>query len=172
MPESADFAAFVESCSDGLLRSAWVLTGGDWPLAEDLVQTTLAVTWTHWNRVARLDKPRAYAQKILVNTYLRWSRRRWTGEVASAYLPEPAVVPAEFDQVDIRQSLKCALEELTPKQRAILMLRYFDDCSEAQVARVLGCSVGTVKSQTAKSLLKLRGIPALANILTGGATAP
>ena len=84
MTEAADFADFVERRSGALLRAAWLLTSGDWALAEDLAQTALGEVWRRWDRVAGMDAPEAYAHKILVNTSLRWRGRRWTGEIASA----------------------------------------------------------------------------------------
>jgi RNA polymerase sigma-70 factor (sigma-E family) len=168
VPEPSDFADFVERRSDVMLRAAWLLTGGDWALAEDLAQSALSEVWRRWNRVAGMDAPDAYAHKVMVNTYLRWRGRRWTGEVASAQLPETLVYTDGFRQVDVRESLRCALRELTPKQRAVIMLRYFEDRTEAETASIMGCSVGTVKSQASKALARLRDIPGLADVLTGG----
>jgi RNA polymerase sigma-70 factor (sigma-E family) len=154
-----------------MLRAAWLLTGGDWALAEDLVQTALGEVWRHWARVAVMDAPEAYAHKAMVNTFLRWHGRRWTGEIASAELPELAADTGGFHRVDSRESLRQALGELTAKQRAVIMLRYFEDRSEADTAAIMGCSVGTVKSQAAKAIARLRGVPGLAEVLTGGAAA-
>jgi RNA polymerase sigma-70 factor (sigma-E family) len=165
----ADFADFVQRRSGPLLRAAWVLTSGDWALAEDLVQTTLGEVWRRWDRVATMDAPDAYAHKVLVNTSLRWRGRRWAGETAVAELPERVAAGGGLQQVDVRESLRRALGELTAKQRAVIMLRYFEDRSEADTAQIMGCSVGTVKSQAAKAIARLRDVPGLAEVLTGGA---
>jgi RNA polymerase sigma-70 factor (sigma-E family) len=154
-----------------MLRAAWLLTGGDWALAEDLVQTALGEVWRHWNRVGVMDAPDAYAHKVMVNTSLRWRGRRWTGEVASAELPENTSDTGGFQRVDTREALRRALRELTARQRAVIMLRYFEDQTEADTAAIMGCSVGTVKSQAAKALARLRHIPGLADVLTGGTAA-
>jgi RNA polymerase sigma-70 factor (sigma-E family) len=168
MPELPDFADFVQRQSGAMLRAAWLLTAGDWALAEDLVQTALGEVWRHWGRVAGMDAPDAYAHKVMVNACLRWRGRRWTGEVPSAQLPETVTSTGGFQQVDVRVSLRHALRELTVKQRAVIMLRYFEDRTEAETAGIMGCSVGTVKSQAAKALARLRHVPGLAEVLTGG----
>ncbi len=171
MPEPPDFADFVQRRSSVMLRAAWLLTGGDWALAEDLVQTAFGEVWRHWSRVAEMDAPDAYAHKVMVNTCLRWRRRRWTGEVASAELADTGMAADGFQQVDVRESLRRALRQLTVKQRAVIMLRYFEDRTEAETADIMGCSVGTVKSQAAKALARLRSVPGLSDVLAGGTTA-
>lgn len=171
MPEPPDFADFVRHQSTPMLRSAWLLTGGDWALAEDLVQTALGETWRHWDRVALMDAPGAYAHKAMVNTFLSWRRRRWTREIATAEFPEHVSHTGGFRRVDMRDSLRRALGELTARQRAVVMLRYFEDRSEAETAEIMGCSAGTVKSQASRALARLRQLPGLAEILTGGAAA-
>jgi RNA polymerase sigma-70 factor (sigma-E family) len=171
MPEPADFADFVQRRSGAMLRAAWLLTAGDWALAEDLVQTALGEAWRHWDRVAGMDAPGAYVDKVMVNTCLRWRGRRWTGEVPSAQLPETTMSTGGFQQVDVRVSLRYALRALTAKQRAVIMLRYFEDRTEAETANIMGCSVGTVKSQSAKALARLRHVPGIADVLTEGVVA-
>jgi RNA polymerase sigma-70 factor (sigma-E family) len=172
MTEPGDFADFVQRRSGALLRAAWLLTSGDWALAEDLAQTTLGEVWRRWDRVATMDAPDAYAHRVLVNTSLRWRGRRWTGETAVAELPERvADGGGGFQQVDVRESLRGALRELTARQRAVIMLRYFEDRTEAETADIMGCSVGTVKSQASKALARLRHVPGLADILTEGTAA-
>jgi DNA-directed RNA polymerase specialized sigma24 family protein len=136
-----------------MLRAAWLLTAGDWALA--LVQTVFGEVWRRWDRVAGMDAPDA----VMVNAFLCWRGRRWTGEVPSPELPETG----GFQQVDVRLSLR----ELTAKQRTVVMLRYFEDRTETETADIMGCSVGTVKSQSAKALARLRRDPGLAEILTG-----
>ena len=171
MTEPGDFADFVQRRSGPLLRAAWLLTSGDWALAEDLVQTTLGEVWRRWDRVATMDAPDAYAHKVLVNISLRWRGRRWSGETAVAELPERVAVGGGFQQVDVRESLRRALSALTARQRAVIMLRYFEDRTEAETAGIMGCSVGTVKSQASKALARLRHVPGLADILTEGSAA-
>jgi RNA polymerase sigma factor (sigma-70 family) len=91
--------------------------------------------------------------------------------VASAQLPDTVTSIDGYRQVDVRESLRSALRELTAKQRAVIMLRYFEDRTEAETASIMGCSVGTVKSQAAKALAKLRDVPGLADVLIGGSAA-
>jgi RNA polymerase sigma-70 factor (sigma-E family) len=166
--EREEFGAFVDRSSDGLLRAGWLLTG-DWHTAHDLVQSALAATWTHWWNVTRTDAPELYVRRVMMTTFLRWRRRRWTGEAPTALLPEPVDEADHFDQADLRNTLLDALGVLSPNQRAVVVLRYFVDLSEAQIADALGCSTGTVKSHASKALAKLRDVPGLAQVMTGGA---
>jgi RNA polymerase sigma-70 factor (sigma-E family) len=152
------FEEFVAGRGQALQRFGYALTG-DWALAEDLLQTALARAYPRWSRIRR-DDPEAYVRKIMVNTWSSWWRRRWRGEVPAAQLPEVAG-PDEAVGVDRRQALRAALAQLPPRQRAVVVLRYHQDLSEAQVAAVLGVSVGTVKSQAAKALATLRTQAAL-----------
>ncbi|HUJ05191.1 MAG TPA: SigE family RNA polymerase sigma factor [Streptosporangiaceae bacterium] len=153
--EAEGFAQFVETRERALQRTAWLLTG-DWALAEDLVQTALARTWPHWGRIKRRDDPEIYVRRVLVNTWATWCRRRWRGELAAATVPD-SVDPADFaTEVAVRMAVRGALGSLTDRQRAVLVLRVFDDLSEAQVAQVLGCALGTVKSTMAQALARLR----------------
>ncbi len=156
-----DFDEFVAARSTALLRTAYLLTH-DHGLAEDLLQTSLARAWFAWGRVE--DHPEAYVRKILVNTYASWWRRRWNGEVATEELPEATRPRAASgtDSVETGHDLWLAMERLPRRQRAVVVLRYFEDLTEAQTAEVLGCAVGTVKSQASKALAKLRIDPALA----------
>jgi RNA polymerase sigma-70 factor (sigma-E family) len=167
LAEPDGFRDFVEARSPALLRSGWLLTG-DWPAAEDLVQTALAAAWPRWDSLRRQDAPEAYVRKIMVNTFLRWRKRRWNGEVATGRLPETAAYGDVFALVDARQSLVAALDRLPARQRAAVVLRYFADQTEAQTAAAMGCSVGAVKSHSAKALARLRDSPGLAELLSGG----
>jgi RNA polymerase sigma-70 factor (sigma-E family) len=153
------FDAFVLGRTDRLLRTAYLLTR-DYALAEDLLQTALAKAWTAWRRVG--DQPEAYVRKIMVNTYATWWRRKWTAERPTDSLPEVATV-SETDRHDERHDLWTALGRLPRRQQAAVVLRYYEGLSEAETAAVLGCSVGTVKSQTSRALAKLRIDPALAS---------
>ena len=167
LAEPDGFRDFVEARSAELLRSGWLLTG-DWTSAEDLVQTALAAAWPRWTSLRRQDAPELYVRKIMINTFLRWRQRRWKGEVATGRLPEVAADGDVFAQVDARQALLAALDRLPARQRAVVVLRYFADQTEAQTAAVMGCSVGAVKSHAAKALARLRDAPGLAELMTGG----
>jgi RNA polymerase sigma-70 factor (sigma-E family) len=164
MTGSEDFTAFVTGHGRGLLRTAWLLTG-DWPAAEDLVQTTFAKAWRSWESVQATDDPLAYVRRILVNTHLREGRRRWKGEEPTADLPDRPG-PDEAAGSDVRQSLRRALAALPPRQRAVVVLRYYSDLTEAQTATALGCSLGTVKSQAARAMATLRSHRELTGLLT------
>ncbi|GAB3945389.1 SigE family RNA polymerase sigma factor [Kribbella albertanoniae] len=148
------FDAFVAARSGRLLRTAYLLTH-DHALAEDLVQTALAKAWFAWNRIEG-DNPEPYVRKIMVNTYASWWRRRWTHEIPSDELPESSAAGPEY-QGDLWE----ALQRLPRRQRAVIVLRYYEDLTEAETARLLGTSVGTVKSQASKAVAKLRLDPAL-----------
>src|SRR5690349_17455836 len=154
---SVDFDDYVAARSSVLLRTAYLLTR-DEGLAEDLLQTALTKAWFAWSRIE--GDPEPYVRKILVNTFASWWRRRWNGEQAHAEPPEPE--PAAPGATDERHDLWTAMGRLPRRQRAVVVLRYVEDLTEAETARVLGVSVGTVKSQTSKALAKLRIDPALA----------
>ena len=153
------FDEFVAARSSGLLRTAYLLTR-DHALAEDLVQTALTKAWFAWRRID--GNPEPYVRRILVNTYASWWRRKWRGEQATEELPEPDSTSAD-DTAASSTDLWSAMERLPRRMRAVIVLRYFEDLTEAETARLLGCSVGTVKSQTSKALAKLRIDPALAS---------
>ena len=154
--EREAFDALVEDRTTSLLRTAYLLTG-DWGLAEDLLQTALVKTWFRWDRVREKDAAEAYVRQVMARTYATWWRRKWRGELATGELPE---LPGRDDyaDVDARHALRHALAELPPRQRAIVVLRFYEDLSEAQVADLLGCSVGTVKSTASRALARLRGM--------------
>lgn len=153
--EPQGFRDYVAARQRALLRTARMLTGNQ-HTAEDLVQATLERVWPRWQRVARAGDPDAYVRKVLVNTYASWWRRKWRAEQPAGELPESLSGTDEFAHVDLADALRRVLPTLTPKQRAVLVLRYYDDLTEAATAEVLGCSVGTVKSQTAKALARMR----------------
>ncbi len=162
--ESEGFVQFVEARERALQRTAWLLTG-DWALAEDLVQTALVRSWPHWERIRRRDDPEVYVRKVMVNTWLTWNRRGWRRERAMAELPEYPVPGDVAADVVVRMAIRGALGSLTDRQRAVLVLRVFDDLPETQVAQVLDCAVGTVKSTMSKALAKLREDPRLAELM-------
>ena len=151
-----DFDAFVHEWGPRLGRFAFLLTG-DHQLAEDLVQTALAKVVRQWGRVVERGDPAPYVRTVVLNTAIGWRRRRWRGEHPTGQLPEVALADGTAG-VDDRERLRRALLELPTRQRAAVVLRFYEDLGEAEVARLLGCSVGTVKSQTAKGLGKLRSI--------------
>jgi len=159
MRERTDFDEFVAARSSRLLRTAYLLTR-DHALAEDLLQTALAKAWFAWSRIE--GDPEPYVRKVLVNTFASWWRRKWNGEHAYADPPEPAApATGAHEAVDQRQDLWTAMGRLPRRQRAVIVLRYVEDLSEAETARLLGISTGTVKSQTSKALASLRVDPAL-----------
>jgi RNA polymerase sigma-70 factor (sigma-E family) len=162
--EAGGFADFVVARERALQRTAWLLTG-DWALAEDLVQTALVRSWPRWERIRRRDNPEIYVRKVMVNTWLTWSRRKWRGEQAFALVPDNASRGDHATETAIRVAVAQALAALTPRQRAVLVMRVFDDMSEADVARALDVAVGTVKSTAAQALAKLRQDPRLASLM-------
>ncbi|GAA4914693.1 RNA polymerase sigma-70 factor (sigma-E family) [Nonomuraea thailandensis] len=157
------FREFVDARSPALMRLGFLLTGGDQHAAEDLVQTALAKLAARWRRVAA---PEAYAKQIMYRQQISWwrvSTRR--GEVVQASLPDREARDAHH-QSELRLMLRSALARLTARQRAVVVLRYYEDLPEQDVARVLGCSIGTVRSTAHRSLARLREIaPELARDL-------
>jgi RNA polymerase sigma-70 factor (sigma-E family) len=148
----AEFVAFAEVAAPRLRRTAFMLCG-DWHPAEDLTQTALAKVFVAWRRISRPDAAHAYAQRTLLNTFLADRRLKRPAEVLMSRLPERTGRSAEPEQ---RLAVLAALATLTPKARAVVVLRYWVDLSVEQVADVLGCSAGNVKSQSARALDKLR----------------
>ena len=153
-PVSDQIADFVAAESGELLRLAWMLTG-DAGRAEDLLQTALAKTWPHWQRVAASGTPERYVRRVMINQATAWGRRRWRHEVPTLVLPETAM-SSETSAVDERDALRRALARLPARQRAAVVLRYYEGLSEQETALLLECSVGTVKSQASRGLEKLR----------------
>lgn len=151
-----DFDRFVATHVDDLLRTAYLIVG-DEAEAEDLVQECLLRVARRWPRVRRMDQPRAYARRILVNLAVDGARGR--ARRRSELVPEAAERSTAVDPLpalDARAELLQALAELPARQRAVLVLRYFNDLTESQVAEVLGCSPGTVKSSASRGLARLR----------------
>lgn len=164
MEQPDGFGEFVALRSRALLRSAWLLTG-DWQAAEDLVQTALVKTWPRWHQITRTDRPEVYVRRVMLTTFLSWRKRRWSGEVPVAELAEVASGAAIAGDVDLRRDLVAALRTLPARQRAVVVLRYFDDLTEVDTAAVLGCATGTVKAHHARAMAKLRTVPSLADYL-------
>lgn len=160
-----DFDGYVAVAWQRLLRSAWLLTG-DWHRAEDLLQTVLARVYGRWHRLHD-GSPDAYLRAMLATTYLSWWRRRWRGELPTRYLPETPTSD-EHSAVEVRHVIGQALAGLPRRQRAVLMLRFHADLTEAETARTLGVSVGTVKSSTSRALTRLRSDPRLRELVGEG----
>ncbi len=148
------FSEFVHSAWPGLYRTAYLLLG-DAGLAEDLVQTALAKTYAAWPSVRDVQAAPGFARTTLLNTASSWFRKRsWRNEVPTSTLPE-GHHHADFSD---RPAVLDALSQLPPRQRAVVVLRYYEDLSVAETAHALGVSDGTVKSQTSKALDTLRGL--------------
>jgi len=132
---------------------------GDAQLAEDLVQTALAKSWPRWDRVGP-DGFEPYVRRVMVTTYAAWWRRRWNGERPTERLPERSGIDGAdaADAIARRRDLVTALARLPRGQRAVIVLRWFEDLTEAQTAVALGCSVGTVKSQASRAMATLRSV--------------
>jgi RNA polymerase sigma-70 factor (sigma-E family) len=149
-----EFEQFAAVHADGLIRTAYLMVGdrGD---AEDIVQECMLRLARKWPRVRRMEHPGAYARRVMVSLVLdgRHQRARRTLELA-ATAPDISGQPTE--SLDARTDLIRALRGLSPRHRAVLVLRYFSDLPEAEVAAILGCSVGTVKSGTSRALTRLR----------------
>jgi RNA polymerase sigma-70 factor, ECF subfamily len=149
-----DFREFVAARSPALLRTSYLLAG-DWATAEDLLQTALTKTYLAWKRLGEIEAVEPYARRVLVNTATSWWRRRWHGERPTEVLPErPA--PDQIEEQLERDALWRHVRTLPARQRAVLVLRFYEDMSEAQTAAMLNISPGTVKSQTFRALNTLR----------------
>ena len=149
-----EFRDFVAARSGALLRTAYLLAG-DWASAEDLLQTSLTKTYLAWLRHGGIEAIEPYARRVLVNTATSWRRRRWHGERPTEHLPEQPG-PDRHEETVERDLLWRHVRALPVRQRAVLVLRYYEDLSEAQTAELLEISPGTVKSQTARALATLR----------------
>jgi RNA polymerase sigma-70 factor (sigma-E family) len=151
------FEDFVRARSSSLLRTAMLLVGQNRAEAEDLLQVALERAYRHWPRVISSEEPERYVRRILANASAdRWRRIKRRAEPTMPAPREAAATPDPTSEIAERDYLVRALAALPHGQRAVLVLRYFDDLSEAQTADMLGCSIGTVKSQTARALGRLR----------------
>jgi RNA polymerase sigma-70 factor (ECF subfamily) len=150
-----DFRDFVVARSPALLATAYLLTG-DRGIAEDLVQATLLRAYRHWARICAVGDPEAYVRRVLANQRISWWRRHRVTEAVTATPPDLSVADATGAIVD-RDLLWRLLQQMAPRTRAVLVLRYWEDRSEAETAEILGCSVGTVKSQASRGLQRMRG---------------
>ena len=168
------FRSYVAARSPALLRTAYLLTGSRTD-AEDLLQTTLAKTYLAWDRIREREAVDGYVRRVLVNTQTsRWRRRR-VDEYPTDELPERGSGRVAAEDLALHDALWTALAGLPKRQRATVVLRYYEDLSEAETAQVLGVSVGTVKSTTSRALAKLRDTAGLRDdprlALPTGATA-
>lgn len=138
---------------------------GDWDRADDLVQTALTKLYVAWHRVSREKGPDAYAHRILANAVVDERRRPWRREVATAELTDREDPSIDASASDARLDIAEALAQLPSRQRATLVLRFWADASVADTAEALGCSIGTVKSQTVRALDSLRRLLGVAEPL-------
>ncbi|MFI7645950.1 SigE family RNA polymerase sigma factor [Micromonospora sp. NPDC049460] len=149
------FEEFVTARGGALLRFALMLTG-DRHQAEDLVQSVLAKAYVRWARVAGMSRPEAYLKQVLVNENLRWWRRLSSRELPVAAPGDGAAGPDAAGSHAARDAAWALLRRLPRRQRAVLVLRYYEDLSDTQIAEVLGCAPATVRSQAARALATLR----------------
>ena len=157
MQQSRDAVAFsdlVATRSAALVRTAYLVVG-DHQLAQDLVQEALVKTYVAWPRLRDVSRAEAYARRTIVTTAISWRRRRSFHERPARVIPEQAQ-PDRTDAIATHDVVWAALSGLPPRQRAAIVLRYYEDLSEAGTAQVMGCAVGTVKSQVSTGLARLR----------------
>lgn len=154
--EEQEFAEYFAAKRDSVRRTAYLLCG-DWHRADDLAQTAFVALHRRWNRIRDRGATDAYLRKTLIRASIDESRRPWRREQQVERLPEPEPAGGLLDeQVATRADLLAGLRDVPPKQRAVLVLRYFEGLDVAGVAKALGCSEGNVKSQTARGLTRLR----------------
>lgn len=157
-PTDDEFAELVHACWAGLYRTAYLMLG-DAAEAEDLVQTALAKTYASWRKVRSLEAAPAYARTTMVNTASSWFRKKgWRNEQPTEDLPEHRYEQGHEADPTTRPTVLDALTQLPPRQRAVIVLRYYEDLSVAQAATALGITEGTVKSQTSAAIDRLRAL--------------
>jgi len=155
--DEAEFSEFVRARWPAFARSAYLLCAGDLGRAEDLVQTALARTMLAWPRLHDRGDLDGYVYRVMVRAQASWWQRRWHGERPSDALPDRPGVDA-MSSVDDADELARALAQLSRQQRAAVVLRFYEDRPEREVAELLGCSVGSVKTHTSRGLARLRQI--------------
>ncbi len=148
-----EFEDFVTAVSPRLYRAAYAIVR-DHHHAEDAVQAALGKAYARWRRVVRTDHPEAYVRRMVVNEVLSWRRRSSSGELPTGNLPDRAA--PEASSLAESDAMWRALGQLPPRQRAVLVLRFYEQLSEAEIADTLGIRPGTVKSQSAAALANLR----------------
>jgi RNA polymerase sigma-70 factor (sigma-E family) len=151
--DEADFVDLVVARAPAMRRTAFVLCG-DWHQAEDLVQTTFAKLYAGWPRIRAREAVNVYLHRTLVRTFIDEGRRGWRRERPTAHVPDG--LQPSTDSADDRMVLLAALRRVPPRQRACVVLRFLEDYTVEATADALGCSAGTVKSQTARGLSALR----------------
>ena len=156
LADDEEFAEFVVGALPRLLRFAHVLTG-DHAAAEDLVLIALGRSWRAW-RLRRIDDPQAFVRKVMVNSYASWYRRHGSRETVTANPAENVIIEDEARRIDDRDAVWRALLTLPPRQRAVIVLRYYEDLSELEISAVMGTSPGTVKSQSARAIRRLAAV--------------
>jgi RNA polymerase sigma-70 factor (sigma-E family) len=152
--DGREFEAFVQARYQAMVRTAALLLGATGQ-AEDLVQSALLRTYLRWDNLAQRSSAEAYTRTVMVRLALRWGRRRWRGEQPTAALDVVSVDDAT-EAIDEADEVARLLGRLPATQRAVLVLRYYDQLTEAETAQVLRCRPGTVKSRTARALAALR----------------
>ena len=162
MSTEQDFVEFVAGRWTALYRLAYLLTASPTG-AEDLLQSTFEKAYVSWSRISRMEYPEAYMRRMLTNALVSSQRRAWLREVPSDSMPEPPGDSGDIGVLDrsLLWPLVCALPV---RQRAVIVLRYYEDLTEAQIADVLGCAPGTVKSQTSAAMKALRRALAAAGV--------
>jgi RNA polymerase sigma-70 factor (sigma-E family) len=150
-----EFTEFVAGRGVALLRAAYALTG-DEHAAHDLVQTALARAFARWRQIR--GRPESYVRQIMYNSHISAWRKVWRREVSVANVPDRADAGEPDGSTVLRIALREALQTLPPRQRAVIVLRFLEDVSVEETARILGCRVGTVGSQTSRALAKLRAL--------------
>ena len=150
-----DFTDYVRAHQRALARFAYLLTG-DAHLAEDLVQSALAKVYRRWDDISRMDAPDAYVRRVMVNEHATWWRRAWRRRERTDSDLVSLRAPAAPSEARHDADLWARVQTLSPRQRAAIVLRFYEDLSEAQTAEILGCSVGSVKTHTSRALAALR----------------
>jgi RNA polymerase sigma-70 factor (sigma-E family) len=152
-PGEPQFSNFVAARYSSLLRTAFLLTG-DRGIAEDLVQSALMRAYPAWRRSSPPDRPELYVRTIMIRLATRWRARHWRGEVATDVLPERT--SADAPSYGLVDSVRSALLALPMEQRAVLVLRFYEQYSEQEIAQLLGVRPGTVKSRGSRGIAALR----------------
>ncbi len=153
MDRNDSFREFVAGHQQELMRTAYLLTG-DAHQAEDLLQSVLLKVLRRWSRLSRVERPEAYVRKALLNQHISWRRQRGRTELPTADPPDRPY--SSEDPTIVRLVMRRALMRLPPRQRAVIVLRYYEDRTERETAELLNCSIGTVKSQAHYALARLR----------------
>ena len=150
------FEEFAAERMPGVLRFAAVLAG-DRATAEDLAQEVLIRAYSRWDRIGCLDRPELYVRKMILNEFLNWRRRSWRQVPAGgAALELASTVPDHAQQYTEREAMLAELGKLPRRQRAVIVLRYYEDRGDTEIAELLGCSPGTVRSHASRALAALR----------------